>query len=64
MTVEFDKFHSPKLFSIPAKILKIWVFELHEIAIYSSYGTCWVFFLKSMIIQLSVSEFLERLIKK
>ena len=67
MTDEIDEFRRLNLFLIPIKTLKIWVFELHKIVISRKTnfsGNMWLFFVKSMVILLSVSKFSERLIKK
>ena len=67
ITDEIGKCRRPNLFSIPVENTQNWIFELHKIAICRKTnlsGTFWIFFLKFIVIYLSVFTFSERLIKK
>ena len=64
MTDEIGKFCRPDLFSIPVKNTQNLGFWAAICRKTNFFGTIWLFFRMSMVIQLSVSKFSERLIKQ
>ena len=63
ITDEIGKFRRPNLFSIPVENSQDLDFCAAICRKTNFFGTLWTFFLISMVIQLSLSKFSERLIK-